>query len=119
MPSSSLTAEIVVLTTFPVDRHDSTAEAARRLASRLVEMRLAACVQILPPQISIYHWEGKVEESTECLVMIKSVQQRFAELEREIRDLHPYDVPEIIALPIVDGSPDYLHWIRTSTSLLP
>ena len=104
--AASPTGAIVVLTTIP------TEDEARRLARHLVEVRLAACVQILPPQTSIYRWQDAVEESTERLLIIKTLQDRYSDLETVIRALHPYEVPEIIALPVIAGAPDYLAWLR-------
>jgi periplasmic divalent cation tolerance protein len=104
---------IVVLTTIP------TEDEARRLARHLVESRQAACVQILPPQTSIYRWQGTVEESTERLMIIKTTASLYPLLERTIRDLHPYEVPEILALPVLAGAPDYLDWLRGEVEAPP
>ncbi len=87
---------------------------ARSIARRLVEERLAACCTIAAEVESVYRWEGKVEEATETMVMIKTDREHFPELERRIRQLHSYDVPEIIALPVVAGSEAYLRWIGES-----
>jgi periplasmic divalent cation tolerance protein len=108
MADSAPTGVIVVLTTIP------SADEARRLAHRLVETQLAACVQILPPQTSIYSWQGVIEEATERLLIIKTLHHLYPDLEATIVDLHPYDVPEIIALPVIDGAPDYLAWLQSS-----
>lgn len=97
---------IVVFTTLPSE------DESRRLARHLVESRLAACVQILPPQTSIYRWQGTVEESTERLLLIKTTAPLYPSLERAIRDHHPYEVPEILALPVLAAAPDYLDWLR-------
>jgi periplasmic divalent cation tolerance protein len=91
-------------------------EMAEQLARLLVERRLAACVNILPPMRSIYSWEGKVEEAREVAMQIKSTIAHYAELEAAIKAAHPYSVPEIIAIPIVDGLPIYLDWIKQETS---
>ena len=88
----------------------STSEASR-LARALVEERLAACVNQIGPIQSVYRWEGKLEESVEQLLIIKSRKELFPALEKRVRELHSYSVPEIVALPIIDGSPDYLRWL--------
>jgi periplasmic divalent cation tolerance protein len=88
---------------------------AKRIAKNLVETRLAACVNILrAPIASVYRWKGKVESATETLLIIKTARSKFPALERAIKRMHGYDVPEIIALPIAAGSRDYLHWIADS-----
>ena len=86
-------AVIVVLTNLP----DSAS--AFNLARHLLRARVAACVNVLAPATSFYRWQGREEEATEIPVLIKSTRERYAELEREIRSLHPYDLPEIIAFP--------------------
>ncbi len=86
-------------------------EEARRLARLLVEERLAACVQIIPAVRSVYRWRGAVEESGEWLVLAKSRRGLFGELRRRIAAAHSYELPEILACPVVDGEPDYLAWI--------
>jgi periplasmic divalent cation tolerance protein len=88
----------------------STSEASR-LARALVEERLAACVNQIGPIQSVYRWESKLEESVEQLLIIKSRKELFPALEKRVRELHSYSVPEIVALPIIDGSPDYLRWL--------
>lgn len=87
-----------------------------RLARALVEERLAACVNRIAPVHSVYRWEGKVEQSEEQLLIIKTQKERFPALERRVRELHSYTVPEIIALPIIDGSQDYLRWLSEQTT---
>ena len=89
-------------------------EEAERVARALVEARLAACVNILPNVRSIYWWEGKVEEGDEVLLLVKTRLDLVGELARRVRSLHSYEVPEIIALPIVAGSDDYLRWVDSS-----
>lgn len=84
---------------------------AERLARSLVEARLAACVNVLPRLESIYRWQGQVETAEEWLLLIKARAADYPALERHIRDLHPYQVPEVIALPIVQGLAAYLAWI--------
>lgn len=89
-----------------------SAKEAQRIARALVESRLAACGNLLEtPVRSIYRWRGKVESAREYLLIIKTSRRRFAALEKAVRRLHSYDVPEIIALPIATGSADYLKWI--------
>lgn len=95
----------IVLTTCP------DAATAERIARTLVEEKLAACVNMLPPMRSIYRWKGQVEDATEQLLVIKTAQQ-FAAVRDRIRSLHPYELPEIITVPIADGLPDYLAWLR-------
>jgi periplasmic divalent cation tolerance protein len=90
-------------------------EEAERIAAMLVEERLAACVQILPAT-SIYRWEGRVEKAEELVLHIKALARRAATVERRIRELHSYEVPEVIVLPIIGGSSDYLMWIATEAS---
>ena len=93
---------------------------AKRLGSALVEARLAACVNIsTAPVESIYRWKGRVERAKEFLLLVKSTRKRFAALRREIERLHSYDVPEIIALPIADGSAGYLRWLGDSVQPKP
>jgi periplasmic divalent cation tolerance protein len=84
---------------------------AGQLASVLVEARLAACVNIVPHVRSIYRWQGAVEQSDECLLVIKSSRALFEELRRELNAAHSYELPEAIAIPIVEGSAPYLEWI--------
>lgn len=84
---------------------------AEAIAQTLVEKRLAACVQIIGPIKSTYWWQGKIETSQEWLCLIKSTKDSYKGIEDAIKTLHPYEVPEIIAVPIVNGSDDYLGWI--------
>jgi periplasmic divalent cation tolerance protein len=81
------------------------------LARALVEERLAACVNRIAPVQSVYRWQGKVEQSEEQLLIIKTRKALFTTLGKRVRELHSYSVPEIIALPIIDGSDDYLQWL--------
>lgn len=96
----------IVLTTCP-DK-----ACAERIARALVEEGLAACVSILPPMRSIYRWEGKIETASEQLLIIKSVTARFPAIRDRLCALHPYELPEIIAVPIADGLPEYLAWLN-------
>jgi periplasmic divalent cation tolerance protein len=89
-------------------------EEAARLAEMLVGSRLAACVQIMPEMESVYHWQGKIERSPETLLLAKTTTENFAELEREVRALHSYETPEIVALSITVASAPYLEWLTTN-----
>lgn len=89
-------------------------EEARSIARTLVERQLAACVNVIPQVESIYQWEGKIETSTECLLVIKTTTEAFARLRDTLLDLHSYDVPECIELAVEDGSVAYLDWIGAS-----
>lgn len=91
-------------------------DTAEKIAKRLVEGRLAACVNILPGLTSIYTWESRLETAEEHLLLIKTTGGRYSVVERAIREQHPYDLPEIIALPIARGLPDYLNWIDACVS---
>lgn len=90
-------------------------QSAAALARRLLAQRLAACVNILPVQ-SIYRWQGAIEEATEVSVMIKTTATRYDALQQAIAAMHPYEVPEIIAIPIQTGLPAYLHWLQKETN---
>ncbi len=85
---------------------------AQRIAVRLIRRKVAACVNIVGPAKSIYRWKGRIEAAKEILMVIKSTRKKFAALEKEIRRLHSYDTPEIIALPVAAGSKPYLEWLR-------
>ena len=100
-----MTDKIVVLSTC------DTEEEAKRVAHHLVEQRLAACVNILPGARSMYRWKGKTEEAAEWLLLIKSSRDLFPALRAELQKVHSYEIPEVIALPIVDGSEPYLSWL--------
>jgi periplasmic divalent cation tolerance protein len=89
-------------------------EEALRLAEMLVGARLAACVQVLPEMESLYHWQGEVRREPEVLLLVKTTAARFAELEQQVRALHSYETPEIIALPISLASAPYLEWLTTA-----
>ena len=104
-----MTDKIVVLVTC------GSAKEARQIARTLVEQKLAACVNILEvPVRSIYRWKGRVESARELLLIVKSSRNRFAALRRTIQRLHSYDLPEIIALPILSGAREYLKWLGES-----
>ena len=89
-----------------------SAEEADRLARSLVDERLAACVNRIKSVQSVYRWQGKIEQSEEELLIIKTSRDRFAALEKRVRELHSYSVPEVIALPVIEGSSNYLKWIK-------
>jgi periplasmic divalent cation tolerance protein len=108
---SSADEAILVLTTA------ANGEEAARLADLLIGAHLAACVQILPEMESVYRWQGKIERQSEILLLAKTTRSKFEELEREVRSLHSYDTPEIIALPIVAGSAPYLEWLTESVKI--
>lgn len=99
----------VVLCTAPVDR-------AEAIARALVEEQLAACVNIVPQVTSIYRWKGSVERESEALLVIKTPAERFAALDARMRELHPYDVYELLALPVEEGHRPYLDWLRAETT---
>lgn len=101
---------LIVMTNLP------NAQAAEAIASTLVEARLAACVNLLPAVQSVYRWDGKVERATEVTLLIKTTQRHYAALEAAIRAAHPYELPEVIALPVATGLPSYLQWIITETT---
>jgi periplasmic divalent cation tolerance protein len=90
--------------------------AADNLATRMVQERLAACGQVVGPLSSTYWWEGKIERATEWYCYLKTTVDRLSALEVRIRELHPYRVPEIIAVPIMQGNSAYLDWIRDAVS---
>ena len=92
----------------------ATAAEATRIAEFLVNKKLAACAQILPDMQSIYLWKGEVQREKEVLLLVKTTRANFAELEREVRAIHSYETPEIIALPIAEGSEPYLKWLTSS-----
>ena len=105
---------LIVLTNCP------DAEVADRIARTLVEQKLAACVNRMPAVDSVYRWQGAVERAVEVPLLIKSTRERLPEVQEAIRALHPYEVPEIVAIPVVAGLPAYLRWVvdETQPSLL-
>ena len=100
---------IVVLITAPNE------EEGLRIARSLVETRLAACVNLVGGVRSIYSWQGKIEDDREVLMIAKTQQHLFPQLSEKVKELHTYSVPEIVALPIVEGSKSYLDWLREAT----
>jgi periplasmic divalent cation tolerance protein len=103
-----VTDKIVVLVTAASRRE------CRKIARRLVEAKLAACVNIFQPIQSVYRWEGKLAEDREFLMFIKSRRELFPEIKAAVAKLHSYTTPEIICLPIIDGSESYLQWVSDS-----
>src|SRR5262245_660499 len=102
-------AYVIVLTTLPADADASA------FARTLVEARLAACVNLLPPMESVYRWQEAIERESERQLIVKTTLPRVDALWQRVRELHPYDVPEFIVLPIVDGNQAYLQWMADST----
>ncbi len=102
-----MTDKIVVLSTC------GSAEEADRLARKLVEERLAACVNIVNPVRSVYRWQGKIEETEETLLVIKTARRLFERLRTVLEGAHSYEVPEVLALAVLDGSPNYLSWLES------
>lgn len=90
-------------------------DAADRIARTLVDERLAACVNALPGVTSTYRWQGEVQQDNEFLLLIKSTPERAAAMLDRILELHPYDVPEVLTLPVATGLPAYLHWVGENT----
>lgn len=113
-PDAEATAQVIdnvliVLTNCPDE------DVADRLARTLVEQKLAACVNRLPAVNSVYRWQGSVERAVEVPLLIKSTRERLPEIQEAIRALHPYEVPEIVAIPVVAGLPAYLRWVVDET----
>jgi periplasmic divalent cation tolerance protein len=90
------------------------AEDAGKIATQLVERKLAACVQIVEPITSVYRWQGKIESEQEILLLIKSTQDLIPDIAELLDEIHPYEVPELIATPIIGGSTSYLSWLEDS-----
>lgn len=91
-------------------------QSADAIATDLVEQRLAACVNILPGLTSVYRWEGKIEHDAEVMLLIKTTDQQIETLTTRVHELHPYELPEIIAVPVTRGLPQYLEWVSTCAS---
>jgi periplasmic divalent cation tolerance protein len=103
--NQDMTDKIVVLSTA------SSSEEAEKIARNLVDARLAACVNVLPGLRSFYRWKGSIEDAAEWLLVIKSSRERFDALRTALEKLHSYEVPEVIALSVIDGSQNYLNWM--------
>jgi len=108
-----MTDAVVIFTTCASEEEGLT------IARTLVEESLAACVNMISPVRSIYRWEGKICDEKEWLLIIKTGRERYGELEAKIKSLHSYSVPEIICLPILEGSLDYLEWMEEMTRKKP
>lgn len=106
--TSKTNAVVVFVTAPPAD--------AQKIADSIIERRLAACVNINPSVQSVYHWQGKVERGEESLLIVKTTDAKFDELEAHIRNVHPYTCPEIIAMPVTQGYEGYLKWIVEETT---
>jgi periplasmic divalent cation tolerance protein len=104
---------VIALTTLPAD------DRAPGIARTLVEERLAACVNILPAMTSVYRWKDAVEQDPEHQLVMKTTRARIPALWKRLRELHPYDVPEFIVVPVIDGHEAYLTWIGESTAAAP
>ena len=102
---------VLVLTTLPAEAD------GQAFGRALVDEKLAACVNLFGSMESIYRWEGRVERATERQVVIKTSRDRVSDLRHRVRELHPYEVPEFVVLPVVDGDDAYLRWIGDSTRL--
>jgi len=113
MTSKSPTGCIVVLTTLPRE-----ADAAA-IARALVEDRVAACVNVLPEMTSVYVWQGRIEQELERQLLIKTTEERLPALWTRLRQRHPYEVPEFLVLPVVDGNEAYLRWVAESVTPAP
>jgi len=105
-----MTQAILIITNFPDN------ESAATLARELIDMRLAACVNILSACTSVYRWQDKTESVQELPVFIKTQQKHYNRVEQIINAMHPYELPEIITVPVTDGLPAYLQWITDETS---
>ena len=102
---------LVVLVTTP------SVDAALELGRTLVDERLAACVNVVPGVTSVFRWEGKREETAEALLLIKTGRERYPALERRVLELHPYSVPEVLALPVETGASGYVRWVHDSVAV--
>jgi periplasmic divalent cation tolerance protein len=100
--------EFVQITTTTGKRQD-----AEQIAAELVSRKLAGCVQVSGPIVSTFRWQGKVETGEEWMCVIKTSREKIADIKRTFEEIHPYEVPEMIAIPIIEGSEEYLHWLQT------
>ncbi len=109
-----MTSELVLVLTTAAD-----AKAARQLAEKLVRERLAACVNLLPGMTSLYVWDGKLQEEQECQLLMKSTPDRLEKLESRLHELHDYDLPEFIVLPVREAGKAYEQWVFEQTETQP
>ncbi len=109
-----MTNVVLVLTTLPADHADAAA-----FAGALIEEHLAACVNVLPVMTSIYRWKGTLEQNREQQLIIKTTADRIVALEAKIRAMHPYDLPELLVIPVRAGSAEYLAWVQESVAHHP
>jgi len=103
-----MTDKIVIFST------SATEEEAERLTRVLLDARLAACINVIPRVRSFYRWKGAIESGDECLLLIKSSRGLFGELKAALEKVHSYEVPEVVALPVVEGAANYLEWMTTN-----
>lgn len=103
--------EIIIILVTAANRHE-----AEQIVSALVEKKLIACGNLISPVFSIFHWQGNVCREDEVLVMLKTRRSLFANVQQHVKELHSYDTPEIIALPVIEGADDYLDWVRNETT---
>ncbi|MCA0184766.1 MAG: divalent-cation tolerance protein CutA [Proteobacteria bacterium] len=104
---------LLVLTNLP------DADSAGRVARLLIERRLAACVNVLAPCTSVYRWQGALETASELPLLIKTTRAAYPALQATLREAHPYELPEIVAIPVQEGLPDYLAWVAAETAARP
>ncbi|MFQ5640221.1 MAG: divalent-cation tolerance protein CutA [bacterium] len=90
-------------------------EEAKKISRELLDAQLIACANVVPSVLSIFRWQGKIDEESEVLIVIKSVKTNLAQIVTKVKAMHSYDVPEIIAMPIIGGSDDYLRWVDNET----
>jgi periplasmic divalent cation tolerance protein len=113
---ATTTSTVIVLTTMPAEPGDGQIDAVT-LGRTLVDEGLAACVNVLPPMVSVYRWQGSVHRDAERQLVIKTRAERLDALQVRLRMLHPYEVPEFLVLPVSAGSPGYLEWVKASVTL--
>jgi periplasmic divalent cation tolerance protein len=101
---------VIILTTVP------SPDVGERIGRTLVDAGIAACVNVLPPMVSIYRWKGEVQREIECQLIIKTLRSRIDEVQAKVREAHPYDLPEFLVLPLDGGDPDYLAWVAAGSS---
>lgn len=106
-----MTDIVLVLTTV-----GAANDQGQRLAQQLVDERLASCVNLFPPMVSVYRWKGQIERDNEQQVVIKTTRERLGALEARIKELHPYELPEFVVVSVDGGSQAYLDWVRAGTS---